>query len=184
MPSKKKFMWKFVPRAKIDAFLEMTKARRKTSMTSTSDGESSPFSDIRMKFGKHRKSLKNRMRKFYYRNNLKKDRNAFSDDEDSIPKTSPPSPISSTSTATSEYSLKPKVGKRHRKSFVLNEFEKYRLGEKHIFGNLTILKTSPKKKVEPVTSGNVNANFQAELNQEVIRRNQCGRVSWFFRSWR
>ncbi|KAL5280086.1 hypothetical protein ACFFRR_004207 [Megaselia abdita] len=173
MPNKRNFMWKFVPRAKIDAFLEMTKARRKTSMTSTSDGESSPFSDIRMRFGKHRKSLKNRMRKFYYRNNLKKDRNAFSDDEESISKTSPPSPISSASTATSENSLKPKVGKRHRKSFVLNEIEKYRLGEKHLFGNLTILKTSPKKKVE---QGSVNANFQAELTREVSRRSQSGRV--------
>lgn len=170
-------MWKFVPRTKIETFLEMTKARRKTSMTSTSDGENSAFSDIRMKFGKHRKSLKNRMRKFYHRNNFKKDRNAFSDDEESISKTAPPSPISSASTATSENSLKPKVGKRHRKSFVLNEIEKYRLGEKQIFGNLTILKTSPKKKVDQNKTGNMNANFQAELNKEVTRRSPFGIVS-------
>lgn len=124
------------------------------------------------------------MRKFYYKNNLKKDRNAFSDDEDSISKISPPSPISTASTATSENSIK--TGKRHRKSFVLNEIEKYRLGEKHLFGNLTILKTSPKKKVDNEKTGSVNANFQAELTKEVARRNQTGRVGLnfsFTRNW-
>lgn len=56
-------LWRYFSKINIDALTDMTRWRRDTQ---TKD-ETSTFSDIRKRFGHHRKSIKNKMKKLYTR---------------------------------------------------------------------------------------------------------------------
>lgn len=58
-------LWRYFSKINIDALVDITR-RKKEHKEDDSSGPST-FSDIRKRFGHHRRSIKNRMRKFYNR---------------------------------------------------------------------------------------------------------------------
>lgn len=211
-------MWRyFSSRLNIDALVEIARRQRRPTAAATDPDLSSTASaerkhdaaafvaDIRKRWGNHRKSIKNRMRRFYGRDAAaaKHLRSATSDDDLGSQAAS----CSTSSSANSDTSF----GRAHHhhqdrrsvgddddeeedgeeddgepSSFVLGEIEKYRRGEKHIFGSLGRLR-KPRAKlclddVKRPTAGLVavhhqhnkrsedDCDFQQELKLEVNRR--------------
>lgn len=59
-------IWRYFSKLNVDALVEITRWRRERE---NSKDEPSAFSEIRKRFGHHRKSLKNRVKKLYTRSN-------------------------------------------------------------------------------------------------------------------
>lgn len=59
-------LWRYFSKINIDALVEITRWKKEHPKDECT---TSAFSDIRKRFGHHRKSLKNRMKKFYHRSN-------------------------------------------------------------------------------------------------------------------
>lgn len=151
-------MWRYFSKINIDALVEITKRRCAISGSENSisgnggSGSSSKdeapthtFADIRKRWGNHRKSIKNRMKKFYAKDSSatsvtsKDNRCCSSLSDDDLG-----SQAASCSTASSEST---RSAMEHfpgeKESFVLKEIDKkYRKGEKHIFGSLGRLRKS------------------------------------------
>lgn len=60
-------LWKYFSKINIDALVEI--ARRRKEAPSLDRDETNTFADIRKRFGQHRKSIKNRVKKLYNRGN-------------------------------------------------------------------------------------------------------------------
>lgn len=187
-------MWRYFSRINIDALVEIARRRRPTAAATDPDLSSCTTSadrkhdraafvaDIRKRWGNHRKSIKNRMKRFYGRD-AKHIETATSDDDLGSQAAS-----CSTSSANSDTSFGRQQDRRSlgdeedgdHSSFVLSEIEKYRRGEKHMFGSLgrlrkprphlclddEVVKRAPAihKRTEN------NCDFQQELQLEVNRR--------------
>lgn len=164
-------MWRYFSKLNIDALVEITKRKKEQS----SKDEQTTFADIRKRWGNHRKSIKNRMKRFYAKepskDMLAAKRCSLSDDDLGSQAAS----CSTTASGSTRSSLENNFEKG---SFVMNEIEKYRKGEKHIFGSLGRLRKSrtslcleemlPKKKTgKPIES---NVHFQQELRKEMMNK--------------
>lgn len=190
-------MWKYFSKINIDALVEITKRKRSVDGNIAKD-ETTAFSDIRKRWGNHRKSIKNRMRKFYAKDSLTSSLSSGKDvhvvgaircssslsDDDLGSQGASCSTTSSTTTDSSR-----SADLSFEKGFVMNEIDKYRKGEKHIFGSLGRLRKSktslcleelsPRKKIVVASSTASSASsstskkqpeFQHELKQKVNRR--------------
>lgn len=159
-------MWRYFQKLNIDNLVDMAKKKKDQK-----DETPSSFSDIRKKWGNHRKSIKNRMRKFYAKDSKDKDRNscAFSDDELANPEAS---------CSTSDSARSSELEAENNDIFVMcSDQEKSKKADRHFFGSLGRLKKSrtsiimedvlPKKKVHVGGNG---VEFQKELKMEINRR--------------
>lgn len=198
-------MWRYFSRINIDALVEIARRRRPTAAATDPDLSSTASSaerkhdtaafvaDIRKRWGNHRKSIKNRMKRFYGRENTNKhfENKATSDDDlgSQAASCSTSSANSDTSFGRLHHQDRRSVGDHddddeeeveETSSFVLGEIEKYRRGEKHIFGSLGRLrKPRPNlclddvvHKVHKQMRSEEKCDFQQELKLEVNRR--CG----------
>ncbi|XP_037030435.1 uncharacterized protein LOC119070277 isoform X2 [Bradysia coprophila] len=169
--SHKNPMWRYFSKINIDALVEITKWKKEKD-----DGTT--FSDIRKRWGNHRKSIKNRMKKFYSKEPTVKtvtNGNCCSDDDLG-------SQAASCSTSTS---LRSSEDSPEKQPNTANSFDvtdggdgrKHRTkGERNLFGSLGRLRKSrtslflddvaPRKKIL-ITYG---SDFQTELKSEVVRR--------------
>lgn len=66
IPDGRNPLWRYFSKINIDALVEITRWKKEHPKDECT---TSAFSDIRKRFGHHRKSLKNRMKKFYHRSN-------------------------------------------------------------------------------------------------------------------
>lgn len=152
-------MWKYFARINIDALVDITKRKRTDADHHRNKDEPTAFADIRKRWGNHRKSIKNRMKKFYT-----KDDQSSGGFSSSCKKDSPSAAASSAaavnrcssslsdddlgsqgascSTTSSSDSGRSTDLTSFEKGFVMNEIDKYRKGEKHIFGSLGRLRKS------------------------------------------
>lgn len=199
-------MWRYFSRINIDALVEIARRRRPTAAATDPDLSSSAstdrkhdtaafVADIRKRLGNHRKSIKNRMKRFYGRDQKQHTMETATSDDDLGSQAA----SCSTSSANSDTSFgrlaqdRRSVGgcdddveeeeEEGPSSFVLSEIEKYRRGEKHIFGSLGRLrKPRPALCVESAVKraagvrhkkrSGEDGDFQQELKLEVNRR--CG----------
>lgn len=162
-------MWRYFPKINLEALIELTKKRNNKDEPST-------FYDIRKRWGNHRKSIKNRMKKLVNSGRVSA-ANSISDEDLNSQGASCSTSGCSSSKSSANSSIMDKDNK-----FILNfateSNEKNRKIEKHIFGSLGRLRKSrtslcldelqtPKKKI--IVSNDVN--FQKELKKELIKRN-------------
>lgn len=162
-------MWRYFSKINIDALVEITKWKKEKD-----DGTT--FSDIRKRWGNHRKSIKNRMKKFYSKDSTAKpvtNGNCCSDDDLG-------SQAASCSTSTSIQSSEgssPEKSEKNLHSFDVPDSGKHRTkGERNLFGSLGRLRKSrtslfldevaPRKKIL-ISYG---SDFRDELKSEVARR--------------
>lgn len=186
--SHKSPMWRYFSKINIDALVEITKWKKEKD-----DGTT--FSDIRKRWGNHRKSIKNRMKKFYSKESTAKTEtngnHCCSDDDlgsqaascstSTSLRSSEDSPVKGESTATSFDATDGGDSRKHRPK-----------GERNLFGSLGRLRKSrtslflddvaPRKKIL-ITYG---SDFQNELKTEVVRRsNDEAKVSeWVGAVWK
>lgn len=161
-------MWRYFSKINIDALVEITKWKKEKD-----DGTT--FSDIRKRWGNHRKSIKNRMKKFYSKDSTVKtvtNANCCSDDDLG-------SQAASCSTSTSIRSSEgtPEKNENCLNSLGVADTGKPRSkGERNLFGSLGRLRKSrtslfldevaPRKKIL-ISYG---SDFRDELKSEVARR--------------
>lgn len=159
-------MWRYFSKINIDALVEITKWKKEKD-----DGTT--FSDIRKRWGNHRKSIKNRMKKFYSKDSAVKPAtgNCCSDDDLG-------SQAASCSTSTSIRSSEgsPEKSEVNANSFEVADGRKHRSkGDRNLFGSLGRLRKSrtslfldeaPRKKIL-ISYG---SDFRDELKTEVARR--------------
>lgn len=139
------------------------------------------FSDIRKRFGHHRKSIKNRMRKFYNRNGSCSNNNG--DQQcDKCPHDSSEDlgsqGASCSSTASDSGGRSSSENNSEKGSFVMNRVEAFRKRDRHLFGSIGLLKKSrtsnsledatPRKKVIVATAAaiSVKPNVTIELKKK------------------
>ncbi len=165
-------MWRYFSKINIDALVEITKWKKDKVE------DSNTFSDIRKRWGNHRKSIKNRMKKFYSKDSTVKTAttptvNCCSDDDLG-------SQAASCSTSTS---IRSSEGSPEKSEHTMNSLDvvdsgsKHRSkGERNLFGSLGRLRKSrtslflddvaPRKKIL-ISYG---SDFRDELKSEVARR--------------
>lgn len=191
-------MWRYFSKINIDALVEITKRRRATASENNinsggdkDDTTTHTFADIRKRWGNHRKSIKNRMKRFYAKDATiaKENRCCSSLSDDDLG-----SQAASCSTASTDSTRSMTEHFTDEMGSILNEIDKkYRKKENNIFGSLGRLRksrtslcveeVSPRKKVAASlsttssTSSSVNTNgkikqpdFQNELRKEMKRR--------------
>lgn len=163
-------MWRYFSKINIDALVEITKWKKEKD-----DGTT--FSDIRKRWGNHRKSIKNRMKKFYSKDSTAKsvpNPNCCSDDDLGSQAAS-----CSTSASIRSSEESPEKSENNVNGFAVANGGKHRSkGERNLFGSLGRLRKSrtslfmdevaPRKKIL-ISYG---SDFRDELKSEVIRR--CG----------
>lgn len=114
-----------------------------TTATATST-TTTTFSDIRKRFGHHRKSIKNRMRKFYNRNggiNNNGDQlcdNCPNDSNEDLGSQG----ASCSSTASESGGRSSSENNSEKGLFVMNRVEAFRKRDRHLFGSIGLLKKS------------------------------------------
>lgn len=167
--SHKNPMWRYFSKINIDALVDITKWKKDKD-----DGTT--FSDIRKRWGNHRKSIKNRMKKFYSKDATVKPvvpnvNNCCSDDDLG-------SQAASCSTSTSIRSSEgsPEKSESKRNGFEVVDGGKHRSKvDRNLFGSLGRLRKSrtsllddvaPRKKIL-ISYG---SDFRDELKSEVVRR--------------
>lgn len=152
-------LWRYFSKINIDALVEITRWKKEHPKEECT---TSAFSDIRKRFGHHRKSLKNRMKKFYHRSNSGdlNDGTEICGDETEYGSCSP---ISSSGGKTS-----PEINGVADK-IDANQFRKR---ERHIFGSmlkksrtsLCLDESAPRKKII-VALGNSGAGLKKRFNR-------------------
>lgn len=66
-------LWRYFSKINIDTLVEISRWKKEQRHTNDKDEATTTFSDLRKRFGQHRKSIKNRMKKFYSRNSCDED---------------------------------------------------------------------------------------------------------------
>lgn len=164
----RKNMWRYFPKINFDSLIEFARQGRnkpKDIEFYEEPNQSTAFSDMRKKLGNHRRSIKNKMRKMYSREERIKTRNLSSDDIKISPSTSISQNSNRISYTSSENESEKmiaavKLPKRERKLFgSLGRLRKPRT-------SICLDDSMPKKKVL-VTPSN---DFQIELKKEISRR--------------
>lgn len=173
--SPKSPLWRYFSKINIDALVEITRWKRESR-----DENTTTFSDIRKRFGHHRKSIKNRMRRFYNRSGSTG--NSLDDDSvdcDKCPNGSNEdlgSQGASCSSASESGGRSSSENNSEKGSFVMSRVEAFRKRDRHLFGSIGLLKKSrtsacledamPRKKV-------IVAPKSANFPQDVKKK--CGR---------
>ncbi|KAJ6637693.1 FYVE, RhoGEF and PH domain-containing protein 5 [Pseudolycoriella hygida] len=167
--SQKNPMWRYFSKINIDALVEITKWKKEK----VDDGIT--FSDIRKRWGNHRKSIKNRMKKFYSKETTTKtvtNGNCCSDDDLGSQEAS-----CSTSTSIRSSEGSPEKSETNANSLEVTDSGKHRSkGDRNLFGSLGRLRKSrtslfldevaPRKKIL-ISCG---SDFRDELKSEMARR--------------
>lgn len=65
-------LWRYFSKINIDTLVEISRWKKEQRQNGK-DEASTTFADLRKRFGQHRKSIKNRMKKFYSRNSCEED---------------------------------------------------------------------------------------------------------------
>lgn len=165
-------MWRYFSKINIDALVEITKWKKEKD-----DGTT--FSDIRKRWGNHRKSIKNRMKKFYSKDSTVKavttstGGNCCIDDDLG---SQAASCSTSTSIRSSEGSPEKSEISMHSLEVAENGGKHRSKGDRNLFGSLGRLRKSrtslfldevaPRKKIL-ISYG---SDFRDELKSEVSRR--------------
>lgn len=66
-------LWRYFSKINIDTLVEISRWKKEQRHTNDKEEATTTFSDLRKRFGQHRKSIKNRMKKFYSRNSCDED---------------------------------------------------------------------------------------------------------------
>lgn len=61
-------LWRYFSRINIDTLVDIARWRKEQQQNGSKDDTTTTFGDLRKRFGQHRKSIKNRMKKLYNRN--------------------------------------------------------------------------------------------------------------------
>lgn len=173
-------LWRYFSKINIDALVEITRWKREHPKDECT---TSAFSDMRKRFGNHRKSLKNRMKKFYHRSN--------SDPNDMVENCVDETDHGSCSpTSSSGGKITPEASDVSEKG----DGSQFRKRERHIFGSmlkksrtsLCLEESTPRKKLI-MAIGSSGAGLKRRFNRSFedkvtisIPRIECGLLINFF----
>lgn len=155
--------------------MDITRRMRETKeKTPTITKPATTFSELGRKFGNHRRSLKNHVRKLYSR-----DQRSTGTDTDAS-STSTDNHNSDVSDEMYAKSMPPSAcnypsDKTVKTSFVMNEVEKYRKGEKQLFGSFGRMRKSRTSlcfddAMAKKQTSRKHDKLQTELKQEIDKR--------------
>lgn len=173
--SPKSPLWRYFSKINIEALVEITRWKRENR----NEENTTTFSDIRKRFGHHRKSIKNRMRKFYNRNG------GGSLDDDSVdcekcPNGSNEDLGSQGASCSSDGGRSSSENNSEKGSFVMSRVEAFRKRDRHLFGSIGLLKKSrtsaclddagPRKKVIVATKTHFPQEIKKKCNKSLFEK--------------
>ena len=153
--SPKSPLWRYFSKINIDALVEYTR-RKKDGKEDASTA--STFSDIRKRFGHHRKSIKNRMKKFYNRSGT----DVINENEDDLGSQGASCPSASASDSGTQ-SLSENSSEKG--NCARNEVDQFRKRDRHLFGSIGLLKKSRTS----LCLGEVAPRKQHFVNNEAVQ---------------
>lgn len=165
-------LWRYFSKINIDALVEITRWKKEQPK----DESSTTFSDIRKRFGHHRKSIKNRMKNFYHRSNSDTQEtcriNSIEHNELGSQGASCSSPSESDGKTTPEEKIQNKIGEQPENII-------FRKRERHLFGSmlkksrtsLCLEETAPRKKLIMAigNGGGLKKKFNRSFEDKVRR---------------
>lgn len=168
--SPKSPLWRYFSKINIETLVEITRWKKENK-----DEHSNAFSDIRKRFGHHRKSIKNRMKKFYNRSDTDRCEKCPNDSNEDLG-----SQGASCSSASDSGGRSSSENNSEKGSFVMNRVEAFRKRDRHLFGSIGLLKKSrtpasleevtPRKKIIVAAKTNFPQELKKKTNKGFIEK--------------